>query len=165
MKQCISLEEAMKVYHKGASKRIIGKHRMNNSSSRSHTILTIKVESWKNEFPENILTSKFCLVDLAGSEKQELTGTVGRQFKEAVEINKSLFTLRQVITALVDQSKTKDNPPSAEDSFIPYRDSKLTCLLKQSFGGNNFTAMVLQSSHRSPASTQETNISRNLFRL
>lgn len=80
---------------------------MNMFSSRSHSLFTIRVESYLNEDPENTLVSKFCLVDLAGSEKQELTGTLGKHFKESVEINKSLFTLRQVISALVESKGYK----------------------------------------------------------
>ena len=60
------------------------------------------------------------------------------QFKEAIEINKSLFTLRQVITSLTENIKKATNV----DSYIPYRDSKLTTILKQSLGGNSFTAMI-----------------------
>jgi len=79
------------------------------------------------------------LVDLAGSEKQSLTGTTGQQAKESIDINKSLLVLRKVITALTDQrGGHNDN----KMSFVPYRESKLTCLLKQSLGGNSYTLMV-----------------------
>jgi hypothetical protein len=57
----------------------------------------------------------------------------GKAQKESIEINKSLFTLRQVISALNDTKK---------DAYIPYRDSKLTCLLRQSLGGNSFCCMI-----------------------
>ena len=80
--------------------------------------------------------SRLQLVDLAGSEKQGLTGTHGQQAKESMEINKSLLVLRKVITALTEQ-QTK-----SEKGFIPYRESKLTCLLKSSLGGNSYTLMV-----------------------
>ena len=55
--------------------------------------------------------------------------------KESIDINKSLLTLRQVITALTEQK-------NGEQGYIPYRDSKLTCLLRQSLGGNSFTLML-----------------------
>jgi hypothetical protein len=58
--------------------------------------------------------------------------------KEAIDINKSLFTLRQVITSLAEGSKKKNTL----NSHIPYRDSKLTSLLKQSLGGNSYSLMV-----------------------
>jgi kinesin family protein 4/21/27 len=87
-----------------------------------------------------MIVSKLQLVDLAGSERQSLTQP-GKSsdpvaFKEAVEINKSLFTLRQVITALTESQKSKDI------LYIPYRESKLTTLLKQSLGGNSYTLMI-----------------------
>ena len=77
--------------------------------------------------PNNICVSKLQLVDLAGSEKQALTGTTGQQAKEATDINKSLHVLRKVITALTVK-ELKRGKESAE--FIPYRESKLTSLLK-----------------------------------
>jgi len=61
------------------------------------------------------------------------TGNVAS--KESIEINKSLMTLRQVITALTERTQ-------GEGSYIPYRDSKLTCLLRQSLGGNSFCLMI-----------------------
>lgn len=76
-------------------------------------------------------------MDLAGSEKQSQTGTTGKQAKESIDINKSLHVLRKVITALTDTKKQSNN-----NSFVPYRESKLTCLLKQSLGGNSYTLMV-----------------------
>ena len=82
-------------------------------------------------------TSKLQLVDLSGSEKTALTGNEGAQLKESIDINKSLFTLRQVITAL-SSAREKGN----EAAHVPYRDSKLTSLLKQSIGGNSFTLMI-----------------------
>lgn len=62
------------------------------------------------------------MVDLAGSERQQYTGSLVN--KESIDINKSLFTLRQVISALTEQKATGQN------SYVPYRESKLTCLLK-----------------------------------
>ena len=76
------------------------------------------------------------MVDLAGSEKQSLTGTTGQAAKESIDINKSLTVLRRVITALTESKKGMD------PNFIPYRESKLTQLLKQSLGGNSYTLMM-----------------------
>ena len=73
------------------------------------------------------------MVDLAGSERASLTGNEGEALKESIDINKSLFTLRQVITQL-------STGKAAE--HIPYRDSKLTSLLKQSLGGNSYCLML-----------------------
>jgi len=74
-------------------------------------------------------------VDFAGSERQSQTGNIAN--KESIDINKSLFTLRQVITALTERNKGGSN-----GSYIPYRDSKLTCLLRQSLGGNSYCLMI-----------------------
>jgi len=68
-----------------------------------------------------------------------LVGGEGKMHKESIEINKSLFTLRKVITALTSESKVQG--PGAV-SYVPYRDSKLTCLLRQSLGGNSTTCMI-----------------------
>jgi hypothetical protein len=87
----------------------------------------------------NVTVSKLQLVDLAGSEKSSLTGTTGQQAKEATDINKSLHVLRKVITALTEK-QNKSN--KSHDAIIPYRESKLTCLLKQSLGGNSYTLMI-----------------------
>jgi hypothetical protein len=82
----------------------------------------------------SITTSRLQLVDLAGSERTSLTGNDGPALKESIDINKSLFTLRQVILTLSDE--TKDN------IHVPYRDSILTKLLKQSIGGNSYCLMI-----------------------
>ena len=62
------------------------------------------------------------------------------QFKEAVEINKSLFTLRQVISALTENGSMKKG--TGQMQYVPYRESKLTTILKQSLGGNSYTLMI-----------------------
>ena len=95
--------------------------------------------------PEKIVESKLQLVDLAGSERQSQTQSAGKHVKESIEINKSLFILRQVISALAEKtSANKDGSAKTdkENTFIPYRDSKLTCLLKESLGGNSFCLMI-----------------------
>jgi len=86
---------------------------------------------------DNVVVSKLQLVDLAGSERSAHTGNAVN--KESIDINKSLFTLRQVITSLCEK---KNTGKTARGNYIPYRDSKLTCLLRQSLGGNSFCLMV-----------------------
>uniref|UniRef100_H3AG65 Kinesin family member 13B n=1 Tax=Latimeria chalumnae TaxID=7897 RepID=H3AG65_LATCH len=81
--------------------------------------------------------SKLSLVDLAGSERAAKTGAAGDRLKEGSNINKSLTTLGLVISALADQAAGKN-----KNKFVPYRDSVLTWLLKDSLGGNSKTAMV-----------------------
>jgi len=101
--ECKSAEEVLTLFHFGLRNKIIASHNMNNSSSRSHCILTLTVEMVDAANPDNVVVSKLQMVDLAGSERQALTGT--QVSKESTDINKSLFTLRQVITALSDSKK------------------------------------------------------------
>ena len=101
---------------------------MNMTSSRSHTIFTVTLEQIPIDNPDNTIVSKLQIVDLAGSERQNLTGSDGKMAKEAIEINKSLFTLRKVISALTERILAGGG--EGEATYIPYRDSKLTCLLR-----------------------------------
>ena len=73
---------------------------MNITSSRSHTIFSLVLEQVLPDNPDNMIVSKMQIVDLAGSERQSMTGVEGALQKESIEINKSLFTLRKVISAL-----------------------------------------------------------------
>ncbi|CAD8109775.1 unnamed protein product [Paramecium sonneborni] len=131
--QCKSAEEVIQLFKLGSRNRITASHKLNFQSSRSHTIFEIKIESTDLKNPDYFITSKLELVDLAGSERISITGTEGRQAKESIEINKALMTLRQVIAILSDTNNK---------TIPPYRDSKLTCLLKQSIGGNCFCLMI-----------------------
>ena len=79
----------------------------------------------------------FILLKYQGSERQAKTGAAGDRLKEANNINLSLSTLGNVISALVDGKST----------HIPYRNSKLTRLLQDSLGGNSKTVMVSRSNH------------------
>ena len=108
----------------------------NKFSSRSHAILQISLErksynEEKNNF--DIYFSKFLMVDLAGSERGGIEK--GKRREEGANINKSLFTLGSCINILSDKNKS--------GKFIPYRDSKLTRLLKDSLGGNILTVMLV----------------------
>ncbi len=118
----------------GRKNRHIGETKMNKDSSRSHSIFTIQIETIEIgiDGQPHVRAGKLNLVDLAGSERQSKTQAVGDRFKEAVNINQSLSTLGNVISALVDNKST----------HIPYRDSKLTRLLQNSLGGNAKTVMV-----------------------
>ena len=111
--------------------------KLNHNSSRSHCILILEVtQSFKKErlIKKGILN----LVDLAGSEKVSKTGAVGLTLEEAKKINLSLSTLGNVIHALTHKSE-----------HIPYRDSKLTRLLKESLGGNYKTSLIVTCSPHS----------------
>ena len=87
----------MQFFQFGVKNRVTASHKLNLASSRSHSILTLRVESMDKDH-ENQLFSKLELVDLAGSERIGMTGTEGKLAKESIDINRSLFTLRQVIT-------------------------------------------------------------------
>lgn len=80
------------------------------------------------------MVAKFHFVDLAGSERAKKTGATGSLLKEGININKSLLSLGNVITALTDDTKKLGH--------IPYRDSKLTRILQDSLGGNSRTSMI-----------------------
>jgi kinesin family member 21 len=80
------------------------------------------------------MVAKFHFVDLAGSERAKKTGATGSILKEGININKSLLSLGNVITALTDDTKKLGH--------IPYRDSKLTRILQDSLGGNSRTSMI-----------------------
>ena len=118
----------------GRKNRHIGETKMNKDSSRSHSIFSIQIETVELgiDGQQHVRAGKLNLVDLAGSERQSKTQAVGDRFKEAVNINQSLSTLGNVISALVDGKST----------HVPYRDSKLTRLLQNSLGGNAKTVMV-----------------------
>nr|XP_045364647.1 kinesin-like protein KIF16B [Camelus bactrianus] len=117
---------------------------MNDVSSRSHAIFTIKFTQAKfdSEMPCETV-SKIHLVDLAGSERADATGATGVRLKEGGNINKSLVTLGNVISALADLSQDASNPfVKKKQVFVSYRDSVLTWLLKDSLGGNSKTIMI-----------------------
>ncbi|XP_039594016.1 kinesin-like protein KIF16B isoform X2 [Polypterus senegalus] len=117
---------------------------MNDVSSRSHAIFTINFTQAKfdAEMPCETV-SKIHLVDLAGSERADATGATGVRLKEGGNINKSLVTLGNVISALADLSQDSAISHSKKKQvFVPYRDSVLTWLLKDSLGGNSKTIMV-----------------------
>ncbi|XP_042359081.1 kinesin-like protein KIF13B isoform X2 [Plectropomus leopardus] len=124
----------------GNKSRTVAATNMNEESSRSHAvfniILTHTLMDLKSE-TSGEKVSKLSLVDLAGSERAAKTGAAGERLKEGSNINKSLSTLGLVISALADQGAGKN-----KSKFVPYRDSVLTWLLKDSLGGNSRTAMV-----------------------
>ncbi|XP_056284263.1 kinesin-like protein KIF13B isoform X2 [Pseudoliparis swirei] len=124
----------------GNKSRTVAATNMNEESSRSHAvfniILTHTLMDLRSE-TSGEKVSKLSLVDLAGSERAGKTGAVGERLKEGSNINKSLSTLGLVISALADQGAGK-----YKSKFVPYRDSVLTWLLKDSLGGNSRTAML-----------------------
>ncbi|XP_059198096.1 kinesin-like protein KIF1A isoform X12 [Centropristis striata] len=131
----------------GNKARTVAATNMNETSSRSHAVFNIiftqkRLDAETDNTSEKV--SKISLVDLAGSERADSTGAKGTRLKEGANINKSLTTLGKVISALaeVDSGSNKNKKKKKVESFIPYRDSVLTWLLRENLGGNSRTAMV-----------------------
>uniref|UniRef100_A0A3Q3WLJ3 Kinesin-like protein n=1 Tax=Mola mola TaxID=94237 RepID=A0A3Q3WLJ3_MOLML len=126
-----SPDEVMDTIDEGKSNRHVAVTNMNEHSSRSHSIFLINVKQ-ENTQTEQKLSGKLYLVDLAGSEKVSKTGAEGAVLDEAKNINKSLSSLGNVISALAEGT-----------AYIPYRDSKMTRILQDSLGGNCRTTIVI----------------------
>ncbi|XP_023195181.1 kinesin-like protein KIF1A isoform X6 [Xiphophorus maculatus] len=131
----------------GNKARTVAATNMNETSSRSHAVFNIiftqkRFDAETDNTSEKV--SKISLVDLAGSERADSTGAKGTRLKEGANINKSLTTLGKVISALaeVDSGQNKNKKKKKVESFIPYRDSVLTWLLRENLGGNSRTAMI-----------------------
>ncbi|KAK0165175.1 hypothetical protein PV328_003719 [Microctonus aethiopoides] len=130
--------ECAKLVEQGDRRRIAAATKMNATSSRSHAVLTISLEALamnddgNNKDTGGVRRGRLNLVDLAGSERQGRTGATGDRLKEAASINLSLSALGNVISALA----------AGNGRHVPYRDSKLTRLLRDSLGGNARTLMI-----------------------
>ncbi|XP_076441871.1 kinesin-like protein KIF16B isoform X2 [Babylonia areolata] len=137
----VNFESVIQLIKKGNINRVTASTQMNDTSSRSHAIFTITFTQAKlRDGRPSERQSKINLVDLAGSERANASGSTGVRLKEGGNINKSLVTLGNVISALAEMA---ERPRSRRSSvFIPYRDSKLTYLLKDSLGGNTKTIMI-----------------------
>ncbi|KAM6230515.1 kinesin-like protein KIF27 [Porphyrio hochstetteri] len=141
-------DEVISLLESGNAARHTYTTHLNEHSSRSHAIFTISicqkqsVESQKNPDAAQdspwksvpMIASKFHFVDLAGSERVTKTGNTGERFKESVQINTGLLALGNVISALGD--------PKRRSVHVPYRDAKITRILKDSLGGNAKTVMI-----------------------
>ncbi|XP_037545328.1 kinesin-like protein KIF18A [Nematolebias whitei] len=109
---------------------------MNATSSRSHAVFQIYLRQQDKtaSLNPNVCIAKMSLIDLAGSERASATNAKGARLREGANINRSLLALGNIINALAD--------PKSKKSHIPYRDSKLTRILKDSLGGNCRTVMI-----------------------
>jgi kinesin family protein 1 len=134
-----SFKEIENLMDEGNKARTVAATNMNETSSRSHAVFTLTLTQKRHDAETSMDTekvAKISLVDLAGSERATSTGATGARLKEGAEINRSLSTLGRVIAALADLSSGK------KGLKVPYRDSVLTWLLKDSLGGNSMTAMI-----------------------
>lgn len=137
-----NVDEIMTYIRQGNRQRTKERTDANEASSRSHAVLQFTVEHKDKAHGINaeINIAKLSLIDLAGSERASNTNNRGLRLVEGANINKSLLALGNCINALCEQ--TKMGPIAAKNQHIPYRDSKLTRLLKDSLGGNCRTVMI-----------------------
>ncbi|TAQ89609.1 hypothetical protein B7494_g2075 [Chlorociboria aeruginascens] len=135
--------EIMRHMKMGDASRTTASTKMNDTSSRSHAVFTIMLKQIHHDMETDETTERMArirLVDLAGSERAKATEATGARLREGSNINKSLTTLGRVIAALADPKQHR--PGKRNKDVVPYRDSILTWLLKDSLGGNSKTAMI-----------------------
>ena len=138
-------EEALAYINHAEKNRRTATTLLNEKSSRSHTFLTLNILTASGQ-------SKLCLIDLAGSEKVNKAGVSGETLEETKKINFSLSCLGNVINALVTRKKS---------DHIPFRDSKLTRLLKDSLTGKFMTSLIVNCA--SDQGTEEESITSLKF--
>ncbi|KAF4656484.1 hypothetical protein FOL47_008896 [Perkinsus chesapeaki] len=152
-------DEVQRLMDYGIKRRAVGATNMNAHSSRSHAVFTLRIErtarddgTVKEEDDERVsLNSRLNLVDLSGSERTSKTGADGDRLKEGTAINQSLTNLGICIRELSE----KAGRASPEGYHVPFRNSKLTFLLKDSLSGNSRTFMIAAISP-SPSEAEET---------
>lgn len=160
---CVS--DAMALYWAAMTNKVVAEHDMNEASSRSHVVLQLAVTSAPAAAKDEQRSANLVLVDLAGCERQDQTGiqptagtgaddTAGQQSPgkatqaESIAINKSLMVLRQVVAVRSMQDSRKNTSDTAKHhkpsvlAHIPYRDSKLTSLLKSGLSGSGRMLMI-----------------------
>jgi len=130
-----SAKETYEAFLRGSMRRRVGETEMNRNSSRSHSVFSVTLTSTTRGRTTKEKKRTLHLVDLAGSERQKSTEAKGERLKEASAINKSLSALGNVIKSLVDLANGKER-------HVPFRDSKLTWLLKDALGGNAKCAVI-----------------------
>ncbi|GLU20197.1 hypothetical protein SLE2022_364080 [Rubroshorea leprosula] len=146
--RCIKVHSADKILellNLGNGRRKTESTEANATSSRSHAVLEINVRrKQRNKYRNQVMRGKLALVDLAGSERASETNSGGQKLRDGANINRSLLALANCINALGKQQKKGL-------AYVPYRNSKLTRILKDSLSGNSQTVMVATVS---PANSQ-----------
>jgi kinesin family protein C1 len=131
--ECFSAEELTTLLWDGFAQRHVAATAMNGDSSRSHVVLLIKVHS-RDLITNMEHTGYMALVDLGGSERLKKSASTGEQQKEAIEINRSLTAIGDVLEALARGLRGPQ---------VPYRNHKLTLLLQDALGGSSKTLMIV----------------------
>jgi kinesin family protein 18/19 len=131
-----NVQEVMDMIMRGNECRTMSPTEANATSSRSHAVLQINVaqKDRNADVNEPLTMATLSIIDLAGSERASATKNRGERLQEGANINKSLLALGSCINALCDARKR---------NHVPYRNSKLTRLLKFSLGGNCKTVMIV----------------------
>ncbi|CAK0796015.1 unnamed protein product [Prorocentrum cordatum] len=152
-----STEETLELLQAGLQLRKVESTAMNQRSSRSHAVFMLQMEG-----PRRNQNSKICLIDLAGSERASQTQNVGSALRDGAKINQSLLALANCINALGESSRAaerratanevsevvRESRPDARERAKtpqrkpPYRDSKLTLLLKNSLVTGGLVSMI-----------------------
>ncbi|KAK5115822.1 hypothetical protein LTR85_009416 [Meristemomyces frigidus] len=145
-------EDIERLMRMGDMNRTTASTKMNDTSSRSHAVFTLTLKQIQHDIATDSTIERLArmrLVDLAGSERANRTEATGQRLREGGNINQSLTTLGRVIAALADPKRQRagrmtglQNQAKRRAEVVPYRDSVLTWLLKDSLGGNSKTAMV-----------------------
>ena len=129
----LSYDRVMELLAVGNANRQTAETKMNETSSRSHSIVQFTIVQTFDSLERRDVESVVYLVDLAGSERQGKTETTGLQFEEAKKINQSLLMLGRALNSFSERRG---------DTFVSLRESKLTRLLSECFGGNSKTWML-----------------------
>ena len=146
-----SLEELMKIISYGSKQRTIGKTGANAESSRSHGIIQLRIF----DTDKNVQHAKISFIDLAGSERESDKVNVDKKTRiDGAAINQSLLALKECIRAL-----------EMDQIHLPFRGSKLTLVLRDSFIGNCKTLMISTISPGYKTSEHTLNTLRYAYRL
>ncbi|XP_068147686.1 kinesin-like protein KIF23 [Drosophila tropicalis] len=141
-----TVQEALQVFQMGQKRKHMAHTVLNQESSRSHSVFSIRLVQAPNDTQSNeqlITVSQLSLVDLAGSERFSKTKTTGVRLREAGNINNSLMTLRTCLEYLRENQQLGNNAKK-----IPYRDSKLTHMFKSYFDGEGQVSMIVCTNPR-----------------